>query len=123
MKWTRFFANVGAIRDDGTPTAPADRNYKIWSVSAAVPIGLGRVLLGIASRRTDDIVSPAPATVPGGNISRRVATVGYDYYLSKRTDVYLLVRADKTETNTLPPPLRKVDASSTSYAVGVRHWF
>ena len=123
MKWARLFANAGAIRDHGTPTTPANRNYKIWSVSSAVPIGLGRVLLGVASRSTDDVVGPAPATVPGGNISRRVATVGYDYYLSKRTDVYLLARSDQTVTRTLPAPPRNIDASSTSFALGVRHTF
>ncbi|MDB5874801.1 MAG: porin [Ramlibacter sp.] len=123
MKWAKFFANVGAIHDGGTPTAPADRNHTVWSLSSAVPVGPGKILVGYASRRTGDIVAPVPATAPGGNISRRVASAGYDHSLSKRTDVYVLAMRDRTATSTLPAPPQRVDASATSFGVGVRHSF
>jgi predicted porin len=123
FKWAKLFANMGAIHDGGTLAAPADRNHRIWSASSAVPLGLGKVLIGIASRRTGDLVSPVPATAAGGNISRRVYSAGYDYYLSKRTDLYVMAMNDQTTTRTLPVPPRSVDASATGYGIGVRHSF
>ncbi|MDB5875437.1 MAG: porin [Ramlibacter sp.] len=123
FKVAKLFANIGAIHDGGTFAAPADRNHKLWSVSGSIPVGAGQVLAGYGSRRTGDAAAPVPATAPGGNISRRVATVGYDYFLSKRTDVYLMVMNDRTSTATLPAPPRQVDASATSFGAGIRHSF
>jgi len=123
FKWAKLFANVGAIHDGGTPAAPADQDHRLWSLSGAIPVGAGQVLIGFASRRTDDLVAPVPASSPGGNISRRVATVGYDHFLSKRTDIYVMVMNDRTATRTLPAPPRRVEAGATSFGVGVRHSF
>lgn len=119
----KAFAHVGRIQNDGTSAAPLDIAYKLWDVSIAVPIGAGRVLAGYAERKTDDAVGPVPATLAGGNIERKVATVAYDYNLSKRTDVYAVLMRDQTVTRTLPPPGSNVKASGTSVAVGLRHRF
>jgi predicted porin len=62
-----------------------------------------------------------PATAAGGNVQRKVFTVGYDHWLSKRTDLYALVMRDSTRTNTVGSGL--LNASGTSFAVGVRHTF
>lgn len=97
--------------------------YRVWDVSAAVPLGAGRLLAGYASRRTGDAVGPVPATVAGGNVQRRVFTVGYDHFLSKRTDLYLVAMRDSTHTQTLPAPPRVLDAQGTSFALGMRHRF
>ena len=56
-------------------------------------------------------------------MSRRVYTVGKDYFLSKRTDVYIMAMTDRTGTNTLPVLPRPVEASATSFGAGIRHSF
>ncbi len=119
----KLFAHLGRIQNRGTATAPADVGYRVWDVSAAVPIGAGRLLAGYASRRTGDAVGPVPATLAGGNVQRRVFTAGYDHFLSKRTDLYLLAMRDSTRTQTLPAPPRVLDAQGTSFALGMRHRF
>jgi predicted porin len=119
----KVFAHLGRIQNDGTESAPLDIEYRLWDVSASMPVGEGRVLAGYAQRKTRDSVAPVPATVAGGNLERRVLTVGYDHYLSKRTDLYAIVMNDKTRTNTLPASPTVVGASATSFAVGMRHRF
>lgn len=88
-----------------------------------MPVGAGQVLAGYALRKTSDTPSPMPATAPGGTIKRAILTLGYDHYLSKRTDLYAIVMNDKTETWTIPAPPRNVEASATSVGVGIRHRF
>jgi predicted porin len=75
---------------------------KTLSLGASIPLGAGKVLVGTARTR----VTP-------GDSTRRTTTVGYDYDLSKRTDVYaMLMRDAVTSFN-----------SGTSWGVGVRHRF
>ncbi len=119
----KLFAHLGRIENRGTATTPLNVAYRVWDVSAAVPVGAGRVLAGYAVRRTSDPVGPVPATVAGGNVERKVFTLGYDYFLSKRTDLYAMVMRDSTQTRTLPAPPSVVSAQGTSFAVGVRHRF
>jgi predicted porin len=123
FKLVKLFAHLGSIRNDGTEAAPLDIGYRIWDLSASVPIGTGFVVAGYASRTTNDAVGPVPATVAGGNVERKVFSVGYDYFLSKRTDVYAMAMNDRTVTNTLPAPPRLVSASATNVGVGIRHRF
>ncbi len=119
----RLYAHIGRIQNNGTETTPLSISYKIWDISASVPIGAGSLLAGYASRKTSDAVGPVPATVAGGNVERKVLTVGYDYFLSKRTDLYAMAMNDKTTTNSLPAPPHLVQASGTSVGIGVRHRF
>jgi predicted porin len=123
FKLVKLFAHLGSIRNDGTETAPLDIGYRIWDLSASVPIGTGFVVAGYASRTTNDAVGPVPATVAGGNVERKVFSLGYDYFLSKRTDVYAMAMNDRTVTNTLPAPPSLVSASATNVGVGIRHRF
>lgn len=119
----KMFAHVGRIQNDGTEAVPQDVGYRLAEVSASVPIGSGNILAGYALRKTSDTPSPVPATAAGGNVKRAVLTLGYDHYLSKRTDLYAIVMSDKTETRTLAAPPSLVKASGTSYGIGVRHRF
>jgi len=123
FKVAKVFAHLGTIHDSGNQTTALDRTYKIWELSAAVPIEAGKLLIGYASRKTGDLVGPVPPTAPGGNLYRKVFTVGYDYFLSKRTDVYAIAMNDKTSTYTLPAPPRPLSASATSIGLGIRHGF
>ena len=113
----------GIIRNDGTEAAPLDVRYRIWELSASVPVGGGFILAGYAARKTSDSIGPVPATAPGGNKERKVLTFGYDYFVSKRTDLYAMVMNDKTVTNTLPAPPTLVSASGTNVSLGLRHRF
>ena len=119
----KVFAHVGRIQNAGTEAAPLNIGYTIWDLSASVPISTGYVLAGYASRTTGDAVGPVPATVAGGNKERKVFTVGYDYFLSKRTDVYAMVMNDRTVTNTVSAPPQLLTASATNVGVGLRHRF
>lgn len=119
----KLFAHVGRIENRGTATTPLNVSYRVWDISASMPVGAGRVLAGYAVRRTSDAVGPVPATVAGGNVERKVFSLGYDYFLSKRTDLYAVVMRDSTQTRTLPAPPSTVSAQGTSFAVGVRHRF
>lgn len=75
---------------------------KTVSLGASIPAGgTGKVLVGGAKTR----VTP-------GN-TRTTWTVGYDYNLSKRTDVYAMLMRDKITTF----------VSGTSYGFGIRHRF
>lgn len=71
------------------------------SLGAAVPAGPGKVLLATARTKYE----------PGN--TRRTSTVGYDYLLSKRTDLYANLMRDSITGY----------SSGTSLGVGVRHRF
>lgn len=121
FKAVKLWAHLGRIENKGTEAAPLDVSYRVWDLSATVPVGNGNILAGYASRRTSDAVGPVPATAAGGNVQRKVFTVGYDYWMSKRTDLYAIVMRDSTRTNTVGSGL--LNASGTSFAVGMRHAF
>ena len=119
----KLWAHLARIRNDGTETGPLAVTYRLWDVSAAVPIGSGQLQLGYAHRGTSDVVGPVPRTVNGGNVERNVLTVGYDYFLSRRTDLYAMLLGDKTRTSSLGAPPAVVDANGSSAMVGIRHRF
>lgn len=123
FKTVKVFAHLGQIQNQGTEAAPLNVRYKLWELSAAVPVGQGKVLLGYAARKTGDAVGPVPASVAGGNKERQVFSAGYDYLLSKRTDLYVMVAHDRTVTNTLPAPPKLVSASGSNVGFGIRHSF
>ena len=92
----KAFATYGKAKSDIlVPQA------KTLSLGASVPIGAGKLLAGTARTK----VSP-------GN-TRRTTTVGYDYFLSKSTDVYAMVMRDSITSF----------KTGTSVGVGVRKRF
>lgn len=119
----KLFAHLGGIQNRGTAQQPLDVSYRLWELSAAVPMGAGRLLAGFASRRTGDAVLPVVATAAGGNLARKVLTVGYDHLLSKRTDAYLMLMRDQTRTYTAGVPAQVLEGRGTTIAVGLRHRF
>lgn len=74
---------------------------KTWSLGASVPVGAGSVLAGYAHSNFE------------GGDTRKTATVGYDYNLSKQTDVYAMLMHDSITTF----------SSGTSFGVGIRKHF
>jgi predicted porin len=92
----KAYATYGKAKSNlAAPTA------KTASLGASVPLGAGKVLAGIARTKVE----------PGD--TRTTTTIGYDYNLSKRTDVYAMLMHDSI-TN-----FQKGD----SFGVGVRHSF
>jgi predicted porin len=71
-----------------------------------VPAGAGKFLAAIA--RTD-----RSGVAIGVDQKRTTSTVGYDYHLSKRTDIYAVYMNDK---------ITRQD-SGNSFGVGIRHRF
>jgi len=73
------YAHVRTKSDDNTST-------KLWSLGASVPLGPGRVLAQYGS-----------ATASLGTLEPRhnILSLGYDWFLSKRTDLYAVYMHDK----------------------------
>jgi predicted porin len=123
LRVAKVFVHLGQIQNDGTDASPLDIGYDILGLSASVPYGNGSFLVAYGKRKTDDTAALAPPSAFGGNRRREVASVGYDYFLSKRTDVYAVVMRDETTTRTLPAPGRSLNAHATNLAIGIRHQF
>ena len=85
-----------------------------FSLGVDVPVTkAGTLKLAVAQTKRDDLDPATP------NTKRTTATLGYDHFLSKRTDVYSAVMYDRDNQfkGTLAP------VSGTSVAVGIRHRF
>ncbi len=96
------FLTYGQTKTDSTNV-----EYKTTQIGASAPIGAGKLLASVASTKIDN----AAATIPN---KRTTATVGYDYFLSKRTDVYANLMYDRLTSNI---------SKGNAVAVGIRHRF
>ncbi|MFP5406220.1 MAG: porin [Gammaproteobacteria bacterium] len=85
-----------------------DIDRRTWQIGASVPVSAGNVLAAWAHTKTDD-VSPTTSD------KRSTWALGYDYNLSKRTDVYAMYYHDKFDDP--EGPKRQV------LGLGVRHRF
>jgi len=95
----KLFGQYGKVKND---TAPNVNDYSITGLGAAVNAGPQAKVLVQYSQ-----VSPDKGA------RQRTFTVGYDYFLSKRTDLYGMYMND-----------RKAGSSTGSnYGVGIRHRF
>lgn len=92
------FFSYGEAKTDNTPN-----KSKTYQLGASIPAG------PVAKFLVDWVKTDVELT----NISRKTLTVGYDYNLSKRTDVYAMLMNDKI-TN---------QATGNSVGVGIRHRF
>lgn len=89
-------------------TSLAGSKGKLAQVGLSAPVGAGKVLAAYGYTKLDKDES---TTLQDSN--RKIATLGYDYFLSKRTDVYAMYMYDKLST---------ADSANT-FAVGMRHRF
>jgi predicted porin len=87
-----------------TDTRDSNLDTKTAQLGTAVPVRSGNLMMSIAHTQRD---------APGLDTSRSTAGVGYDYFLSKRTDLYAVALRDKLTGF----------SASTSLALGVRHRF
>jgi predicted porin len=100
--FAKFFVQYGKIKDKQYAT-----ENKIWDVSASVPVTpKSSVLLAYGHSKLNTVVTP----------KRKTASVAYDYFLSKRTDVYVTYMNDKL-------PDAALYATGNTFAVGIKHAF
>jgi len=92
----KFYATTGSAKASGSSIST-----KTNSVGASIPAGGGSIMADYASTKVD------------AGKTRQTATIGYDYKLSARTDVYANYMNDKITTY----------ATGDSYGVGIRHKF
>ena len=94
----KAFASYGAAKAGNTVN-----KSKTYQLGASIPTG-----------PTAKVVAAwAKTAVTPTNINRQTFTIGYDYNLSKRTDVYAMLMNDRITNQT----------TGNSLAVGVRHKF
>jgi predicted porin len=94
----RLYASFGTARSN----AP-DATARTGQIGMSLDAGKGKVLLSWA--RTNNVAAGKADT------KRDTGAVGYDYVLSKRTDLYAVIQTDKLSTA----------ETAKTYAVGVRH--
>ena len=90
---------------DRAASSRPDLTATTTQAGVAVPAGAGSIMLSFA--RTDNDVAI------GADSRRETGAVGYDYFLSKRTDVYAVGQTDR---------LSSANRGNT-YGVGIRHKF
>ena len=78
----KAFAQYGQVKNEGL----APLKTKIFQVGASVPIGAGKALLAYGE---------SDAEGSGVDVTRKTTSIGYDHYLSKRTDFYAVYMNDK----------------------------
>ncbi len=123
FKVSKLYLNVGDIENRAPDATSVQAKYGIWGVSASVPMRRGAFLVAYANRKASGDVTATTPTAFGGNNKRAVYSLGYDHFISKRSDLYAVLMKDRTVTSTLPSPARLVDARATNFGVGVRHSF
>ena len=94
-KVVKGFLTYGQAKSDVTA------KRKTATLGATVPVGAGNILASYANTKVDN-----------GN-RRTTTSVGYDYNLSKRTDLYAIAMNDRITSF----------SSGNSFGVGIRHKF
>jgi predicted porin len=92
----KLFATYGKAKTDLTPVTD-----KTLSLGASIPLGGGKILAAVARSETNV------------NIDRRTTSLGYDYNLSKSTDLYAVAMHDSITART----------SGNSFGFGIRKRF
>jgi predicted porin len=100
LKAAKLFATYGQTSHD------IDLDDKTLSLGVSVPAGPGKFLAAVARTERSGVAI-------GADQKRTTSSVGYDYHLSKRTDIYAVYMNDK---------ITRQD-SGNSFGVGIRHRF
>lgn len=109
----KLFGQVADTQIDGSragpPPAAKTIDLRTWQLGVSIPLGAGALLASATRTERDLNFSGLGAT----DQSRTTISVGYDYNLSKRTDVYAVAMGDR---------VTDLD-SGTTLALGLRHRF
>jgi len=103
-----LYANYEDAKNDNTNGPPGDAKSKTWSVSADYTLGAGKLMAAWANTKW----TTSPTSARDGS-KRDTYSLGYDYTMSKRTDLYAVYMNDKISSFN----------RGNSYALGVRHRF
>ncbi len=82
LKVVKLFGQYSQVKTQAT----VDTKSTIYGFGASAPLGPGKLLAQYGN---------AKAEFPTSDVVSKTLTVGYDYFLSKNTDVYALVMNDK----------------------------
>ncbi|MET0332988.1 MAG: porin [Rhizobacter sp.] len=86
-KVIKFFGQYAVVKTEATTDTETD----YFGIGASVPIGPGKVLAQYGQ---------GTAEFPTVDVTNKTLTLGYDYFLSKNTDIYAVLMHDKlTGTN------------------------
>lgn len=96
FKVVKLYAQYGEVDNDNT-----SNSYEIAGLGGELVIGAGKLLAQYGQ------------VTPDFGANRRTASLGYDYFLSKRTDVYAVYMQDRQGGL----------SNGDSYAAGIRHRF
>ena len=102
-----LFGQVHDSKETFRSNANLDVKRRVYELSAGVPVGPGKFTAAYAYSSIDDVNPATPS-------QRRVWSLGYDYSLSKRTDIYAVAYRDLQ---------RNVLIEQRILALGVRHRF
>ena len=100
LKVAKLFGQYGRVKTDAT----AETRTTLGQLGASVPLAGGSVLASYGN---------AKAETAGVDSTRKTFPVGYDYFLSKNTDVYGVVMNDKATGL----------AGGNTFAIGIRARF
>ena len=103
FKFVKVSAQYGKTHETATNVATHNTADNIYNAGLSVPISTGSLIAAWGRARTSGTQ----------NFTREVDTVGYDYFLSKRTDIYAMLMREKI-TNL---------SNGINYGLGVRHNF
>ncbi|MGH6645556.1 porin [Aquabacterium sp.] len=110
----KLFGQYTDIKEDANPSAAlggtADNKDRIYQVGVSIPVTEKGSILASYGELKHEIKSGASA---GLEAKDRVFSLGYDHFLSKRTDVYA-VFSNNGQTNL---------ESGQTFAVGIKHAF
>jgi predicted porin len=97
LKLAKLFGTWGKAHSDAL-----DQGTRTWSIGATAPLGPGTVMAAYANSKVDTT-----------DATRKTGSLGYDYFLSKSTDLYAVVMRDEITGF----------ASGTSFGAGIRKRF
>lgn len=100
----KLYATYSSSRDESAAALTLDD--QTYSLGVKAPAGNGDVLLAYAHTRRS-------GSLAGSELKRATAALGYDYNLSRRTDLYAIAMSDKLGSA----------GRATSVAAGIRHKF
>ena len=82
FKFVRVYGQAGRIKTDAT----LDEKTTLYQLGAAVPIGTSLILASYGQSHKSSVLS---------GMTDRTASLGYDYFLSKNTDLYVAALHEK----------------------------
>lgn len=109
----KLFGSYQTTKDrDGLVTAGlTNADHNGYQIGVAVPMGGGSLLASYGRTKSSGT---------GGSDTRGVFAVGYDYYLSKRTDLYAAFYSDSGDSSF---PATSFQSKIERLGLGVRHRF